>query len=256
MGYFFYLLVLLPLRSIFLGVLGFIGNYIPFIRSIEKRLDQISTIFHEWCHFLMLKIVLIPVSLSDISYSHNYHSGSVVIHSEPKNVPRFSLIKMILVSLAQLLVGTWAILKISTYWTHTTVWGKIGIVLVDTMLILGFQPSPADYRIIYTCGIQLRPWVALRQFIFLIISLLTYLVFADKLNRFHSLIPILFEMVMILSIFFVYDMACILIYDGLYYILRLFFGKSEVMPIKKSKKSKISMFADPLENEIMMEDSI
>ncbi len=260
MGYFFYLLIFLPLRPLFDWIVTIIGRFIPLVKTIVNKLDQISTIFHEWCHFLMLKVTFVPVSIKDISYSHNYHSGSVSILINSNTIPRLSFMKMVLMALAQLMVGTWGILKITSYWSLTNLWGKVGIAVVVIILILGFQPSHADYRCIYTCGIRPRPWVALRQLIFLGISFMTYIVFADSLNRWHAWIPILYEIVMILGIFWLYDMACILLYDGIVFIFHQFSYSSRSRIFKRSKH-KVPYFPkpiheDPVETYIVREGSI
>ncbi|WP_371804064.1 hypothetical protein [Candidatus Lokiarchaeum ossiferum] len=245
MGYFIYLVLLFPLRRFLSRVLELLGHFIHPLLTISLKLDQFSTIFHEMCHYGMNKLMFIPVSLKDISFSDNLQSGSVRINYDTATHYRFSLMKCFLISLAPLFIGTWIVLFLVSKWDGTSLGGKIGIGLAICCLILGLQPSNADIKCIYIYGVTKRPWLALRQVICMGLASLFYLWQADFFMQFYVFFPILFEIAVILAIFILLDLICY----GLDEVLRFLKNRTIQMTFNRSlhiRKYKIPLFAKPV----------
>ena len=245
MGYFLYLILFFPLRHILYKILREIGQFIPPIRVVAEKLDQVSTVFHELCHYAIDKILLFPVSLSDISFTDDFGGGSVKMNYNTKTYYRFSLMKIILSCIAPLLVGTWVVLTLAGYWTGATLMEKVGICLAIGSLILGLQPSKQDFRCIWKFGVTKRPWLALRQFLCAILAALIYLWQADYFMWWHPTLPILFEIVVMLGIFAVLDLLCYII-DELRRIVMRCQLRSQFGYRRHSRKYKIPLFAKPV----------
>lgn len=62
-------------------------------RPYSELVRSGATFFHELLHFLMMKLLLVEVSFSDISFSE----GSIEVPSTPRNSNRDSFLKQLLI---------------------------------------------------------------------------------------------------------------------------------------------------------------
>ncbi len=259
MGYFFYLLLLIPIQPLVHHVLHWLRRrQIPVLSLVIAKLILLGILLHELCHFLVMKLLRFPVTWSDIEIKPKKFAGRVKWRNTTDILPRITFMKLVVVCFAQLFLGVWAILHLTEYWAGTSTVGKVGIGVALLVLIYASQPSKADIKTIFTEGISARPGVAFRQLVCEGLSVLIYLLFADFFNPLHALIPMIFEPVVILGIFCALDLICMGLNFGGRLISIYVFHSSRDRPIKKSKY-KVPYFPKPLiedsqETYILQED--
>ena len=192
----------------------------------------------------MNKILLIPVSFKDVKVNYRDLSGSVSFYVNAETLHRHSLMKQVLVNLAPMIVGTWAMLKIALLWPLATLPGKIGIGFAVLMVMYGSTPSSTDVSNIYTIGFLRRPWLAFRQILCVGGAALIYLWQADFFMQWHPFIPIMFEVITILGIFGGLDLGCYGL-QALFRMVGRWHNRNAWGSPRRSRKYKIPPFAEP-----------
>lgn len=198
MGFFLNMIFVLLLGRIIQRVLQFLRYRIRFLYSLLSVFWRFGVIFHELSHFIMFKILLIPVKFSDVDFHTNDGGGVVKCYKTEEYYRRMSFLKDLLISVAPLWLGTCAIMELYNVFVNNDLLGtKIGAAALIIITMYAFVPSSADMKgVIITIGE--KPFVFVKQMIFLVISFLIYNLYFDFFYQFAPIYPYLFEFFMLL----------------------------------------------------------
>ncbi|MHA1887162.1 MAG: hypothetical protein ACTSX0_03995, partial [Promethearchaeota archaeon] len=198
MGFFLNMLLVLVLGTIIEKTLQALRFRVRLFYPILNVFWRMGIIFHELSHFFIAKIMFIPVRWADINFNDR---GGGSVHFEIESYEyqkRISFIKQLLVSVAPLWLGTCAIMELRNIFTNNDLIGIKIISVVSIIIIMYvFVPSSADIRFI-SFIIGLKPFVFIKQVLFLTISFLIYNAFFDFFYRFAPIYPYLFEFLMLI----------------------------------------------------------
>ncbi|MFW9930232.1 MAG: hypothetical protein ACFFD1_12630, partial [Candidatus Thorarchaeota archaeon] len=183
-----------PFR-LFLTILGFIG-----------------IIVHELSHYVLCKLLGVPVEQIHIQYRDKMTGkaaprGSIL----PKEPERISFLQALIIGFAPLFISTWLILFcfdiFSIIGLDIYLYFIAGFMIVS--LLIGGAPSPADMRYCYY-GFVRSPAYSLYQVLLISISILTVIFFIN-----YSWVLLPFE--------FMYYILQYLTIAGLYFVYKYFF---------------------------------
>jgi hypothetical protein len=198
MGFFINMLIVFLLGRVIDRVFSMIMYRIRSLRSPLRSILRIGVIFHELSHFFIAKILLIPVKFSDINFHTKDGGGEVTFYITEEYTKRISFLKDLLIDVAPLWLGNCIIIELYNIFINNDAIGlKIISVLLTVIILLVCIPSKSDLKKLLDT-IFLKPFVFVKQTIFLIISFLVYNLYFDFFYQFAPIYPYLFEFLMLL----------------------------------------------------------
>lgn len=200
MGFFLNMFMVFLLGRFLERVLGFLGIRIRFLRSILDLFWRLGVVFHELSHFIIMKILLIPVKFSDINFHTKDGGGAVKPDPTENYFKRLTFFKDLLICVAPLWLGTCAIMELYNVFVNNNLLGFKIISIVSIIIIMGaFVPSRGDMKKL-SHTISLKPFVFVKQVIFLVIAFLVYNLYFDFFYQFAPIYPYLFEFLVLVAI--------------------------------------------------------
>nr|QEE16329.1 hypothetical protein DSAG12_02159 [Candidatus Prometheoarchaeum syntrophicum] len=200
MGFFLNMVIVFIVGKAIVKLFTMIVFRVRFLRSPLRRILRIGVIFHELSHFVIAKMLFIPVRFSDINFHTKDGGGVVTVFITEEFTKRISFLKDLLIAVAPLWVGNCVIMELyHIFFTTDAIGLQIVSVLFTVIILLVCIPSPSDMKNLVNT-IFFKPYVAMKQIIFLVISFLIYNLYFDFFYQFAPMYPYLFEFLMLLVI--------------------------------------------------------
>ncbi len=233
MGFFINMLWILLLGRLTERILFFLAYRIRFLSPIVRVFWRTGVIIHELSHFIILKILLVPVKFSDIEFHTREGGGAIDFYQDDNFYRRVNFLKFLLSSMAPLWIGTVAIMEFYNMFVNNTLLGfKIISVVFIIIILFTCTPSGPDMRNIWI-SIMAKPWIFVKQVIFLLIAFLIYNLYFDFFYQFAPIYPYLFEFLVLV----VLEGLLELTFMVLKYLSEKIFGYSNNKPIGFYKSS-------------------
>ena len=200
MGFFVNMFLVFFVGKILERILGFLWIRIPFLRLPLDIFWRLGVVFHELSHFIIMKLLFIPVHFSDIDFHTRDGGGSIEIDLTELYMKRLSFFKDVLICVAPLWLGTCAIMEFYNMFVNNAFIGYKIISVGSIIIIMGaFVPSRGDMRKLMNT-ISVKPVVFGKQVIFLILAFLIYNLYFDFFYQFAPIYPYLFELFVLVAI--------------------------------------------------------
>ena len=193
MGFFLNMFFVLLLGKLTERILFTLSYRIRFLSPIIGIFWRTGVIIHELAHFIILKILLVPVKFSDIDFHSKDGGGAIDFIQDDEFYRRVNFLKFLLVSVAPLWIGTVFIMEFYNMFVNNDLVGfKIIAVVFIIIILFTCVPSGPDMKNI-RISINHKPLVFVKQIIFLVIAFLVYNLWFDFFNQFAPIYPYLFE---------------------------------------------------------------
>ncbi len=200
MGFFLNMFFVLLLGMLTERILFILSYRIRFLSPIVRVFWRTGVIIHELSHFIILKILRVPVRFSDIDFHTREGGGSIDFYQDDEFYRRVNFLKFLLSSMAPLWIGTVFIMEFYNVFVNNTLLGtKIIAVAFIIIILFTCVPSRPDMRNIFIC-INDKPLVFVKQVIFLVIAFLIYNLFFDFFYQFAPFYPYLFEFLVLVAL--------------------------------------------------------
>ena len=241
MGFFINMFFILILGRLTERILYTLSYRIRFLYPVVNVFLRLGVIFHELSHYIILKILLVPVSFSDIDFHSKDGGGGIDLIQDDEFYRRINFLKFLLVSVAPLWIGTVFIMESYNMFVNNSIVGYKIIAVVSIIIILFMcTPSGPDMRNIWI-SINHKPLGFLKQVFFLVIAFLVYNLYFDFFFQFAPLYPYLFEFLVLVILEGTMELSFMI----LKFISKNVFGLSNNKPIGyyKTGSSTFTMFS-------------
>ncbi len=198
MGFFINMFLVFLVGKFTQRFLTFLQYRFRFLYTILEAFWRLGVIFHELSHFIIARMLWVPVKWEDVDFNNKYGGGQVKFYKTEQYYKRISFLKDLLISVAPLWLGTCLIMELYNMFVNSDLLGfKIISVILILIVLYAFVPSRADMMgILDTIGE--KPFVFIKQVIFLVIAFFVYNLYFDFFYQFAPIYPYLFEFLMLL----------------------------------------------------------
>ena len=173
----------------------------PRIKGFLYWISRKGAFIHESLHFLMMRLLCIPVKLSDV---HVDYKGNGSVRIPPGT--RKTFLKFLLIGFAPLIGGTILLLEIQSkyFGSLTGLFGMIARILIILSIVISVSPSLTDLSQIWR-AILSNSRIFVRQMLVLGAAFGIYIANHGWLSRYETLLDYMYEPAVILGIYLVID---------------------------------------------------